>query len=305
MTWFLIALGAPFLWAFVNIVDKYLVEKYSTGHHDSGGLIIFSSLIGILIAGGIAIFTNNIFGIPVSDKLLLILCGFLTIIWFILYLYALEIEEISAIAPWFVIVPVFGYIFGYLFLGETLTIQQIIGSVIVLLGVFLISIDFTGEKRKIKIKPALYMLCASIMIAISGVIFKYVTVGGDFWVSSFWEYLGMGTIGILIFLFIPKIRKEFIHMNKKGGFKIFTLNMGSEFTSTIASLLTNFALLLAPVTMVYLIGSFQPAILLLLTILGTKFFPKIISENLHHKILIPKTIAIIAILVGSIYLLVL
>ena len=25
MTWFFIALGAPFLWALVNIVDKYLV----------------------------------------------------------------------------------------------------------------------------------------------------------------------------------------------------------------------------------------------------------------------------------------
>jgi uncharacterized membrane protein len=302
MTWFLIALGAPILWAFVNITDKYLVEKYSTGHHDSGGLIIFSSLVGILIAGFIAIFANNILGIPMSDKLLLILSGFLTIIWFILYLYALEIEEISAIVPWFVIVPVFGYIFGYLFLGETLTTHQLIGSGIVLLGVFLISIDFMGEKRKIKVKPALYMLCASIMIAISGVIFKCVTIGGDFWVSSFWEYLGMGTMGILIFLFIPKIRKEFIYMNEKGGVKIFALNMISEFTSTIASLMTNFALLLAPVTMVYLVGSFQPAILLFLTILGTKFFPKIITENMHHKVLVPKTIAIIVIIVGSIFL---
>lgn len=302
MTWFLIAIGAPILWAFVNVADKYLVEKYSTGHHDSGGLIIFSSLIGILIAGVIAIFVNNIFGISISDKLLLVLSGFLTIIWFILYLYALEIEEISAVVPWFVIVPVFGYIFGYLFLGETLTTHQFIGSGIVLLGVFILSIDFMGEKRKIKIKPALYMLFASIMIAISGVIFKYVTVGGDFWVSSFWEYLGMGTMGILIFLFVPKIRKEFIHMNKKGGVKIFTLNMASEFTSTIASLMTNFALLLAPVTMVYLVSSFQPAILLFLTILGTKFFPKIITENMHHKVLIPKTIAIIIIIIGSIFL---
>ena len=29
MNWFFIALVAPFLWAFVNIADSYIVAKYS------------------------------------------------------------------------------------------------------------------------------------------------------------------------------------------------------------------------------------------------------------------------------------
>lgn len=37
MQWFFIALGAPFLWAIVNISDQYLVLKYSTGKRGSGG----------------------------------------------------------------------------------------------------------------------------------------------------------------------------------------------------------------------------------------------------------------------------
>ena len=112
----------------------------------------------------------------------------------------------------------------------------------------------------------------------------------------------MGIVGIFIFLFIPKFRKEFMYMNKKGGIKIFILNIVSESVSTIAHFLTNFAILLAPVTMVYLVGSFQPAILLFLTIIGTKFFPHIVEESLHHKVLIPKAIAIIIIIAGSIFL---
>lgn len=302
MSWFFIALGAPFLWALVNIVDKYLVEKYSTGHHSSGGLILYSSLVGILVSILIGIFTPNIFNIPFLDKALLLLAGFITIIWFILYLYTIEKEEISSIVPLFLTVPVFGYIVSYIFLGETLTTHEFIGSAIILLGALLISIDFVGEKRRLKLKPTLYILCASLMVAISGILFKFVTIGGDFWVSSFWEYLGMGIIGLLIFLFVPKIRKEFMYMNNKGGLKIFILNILSESTSTVASLLTNSALLIAPVTMVYLIGSFQPAILLLLTIAGTKLFPRVISENMHHKVLIPKTIAILIIIAGSVFL---
>lgn len=302
MNWFLIALAAPFLWSIASIVDKYLVEKYSTGHHGSGGLVLFSSLIGLFIAGGILIFTNGIFNISITDKLLLLLAGGLSIAWIILYLFALEIEDISAITPWFLVIPIFGYIFGYFFLGETLTTHQLIGSGIIMFGVLLISIDFAGEKRKLKLKPAFYMLCVSIIVAIIGVIFKYVTIEGNFWVSSFWEYLGLGLSGLFIFIFVPKFRREFMYMNRKGGPKILALNTFSESIASIGNSLTSFAFLLAPITMVYLVGSFQPVITLFLTILGTKFFPKIITESLHRKVLIPKALAIIIIVAGSVFL---
>ncbi len=300
MSWFFIALGAPFLWALVNISDQYLVKKYSIGEKGSGGLVLFSSLIGIFVAIFIGIFTMGIFEIPIMDKFLLILTGGLVILWVIIYLYTIEIEDISFIAPWFSVVPIFGYILGYVFLGETLNNQQLIGSGIVLLGVFLISIDFSlEEKYKFKWKPALYMIITSFIIAVIGIIFKYVTIVDRFWISSFWEYFGLGVFGILIYFFIPKYRREFLNMNRLGGIKIFILNIFSEFLTIIGSLLTNYAVLLAPVALVYLVGSFQPAIVLLFVILGTKFFPKIITEKIHHQIMIPKIIAILIILIGS------
>lgn len=52
MNWFFIALGAPFLWAIVNIADTYLVSRYSEKEKErsSGGLVLFSSLIGLVVA---------------------------------------------------------------------------------------------------------------------------------------------------------------------------------------------------------------------------------------------------------------
>jgi drug/metabolite transporter (DMT)-like permease len=304
MNWFLIALGAPILWGIVNISDNYLVANFSQKEKErsSGGLVLFSSLIGIFIAFFIFLFTPFVFNISILDKILLFITGGLTIIWILFYLYALEIEDVSSVVPWFLTIPIFGYILGYIFLGESLTTFQIIGSAIVLFGSVIISIDFKEEKRKIKHKPVFYMICASLAAALSGVIFKSVTIGGDFWVSSFWEYLGLGIIGLVIYFFIPKYRHEFNYMNKTGGRKIFILNIVSELMSIFGNLLTNFAILLAPITMVYLVSSFQPAIVLVLSIIGTKFFPHIIKENISKRVLVPKIIAICIMIFGSIFL---
>ncbi len=136
-------------------------------------------------------------------------------------------------------------------------------------------------------------------IAISGVIFKYTTIGNNFWVSSFWEYFGLGMSGLFIFLFVPHYRESFLHMNRTGGSTIFFVNIISELMTISGNLLTNFALLLAPVTMVFLVSSLQPAIVLFLTIFTTRFFPNIAKENLTKQILLPKIIAIVIMIVGS------
>ncbi len=290
MQWFFIALGAPFLWALVNIFDQYLVAKYSIGKRGSGGLVLFSSLIGIFVAIVIWIFTDGLFAIPILDKILLITTGGITIAWVILYLFTLEIEDVSAVVPWFLTIPIFGYVLGYIFLHETLSVQQLLGSIIILFGVLLISINFSRQKGKFKWRPALYMLLSCILVSIAGIIFKYVTVGNSFWISSFWEYVGLGGFGVLIYIFIPKYRYEFMLMNRQGGKRIFTLNTVSEILTIIGNLLTNYAILLAPVTLVYLVSSFQPAIVLFLTLFATKFFPNIASEDLTARVLIPKII---------------
>jgi drug/metabolite transporter (DMT)-like permease len=120
MQWFFIALAAPFLWALVNISDQYLVEKYSTGTRGSGGLVLFSSLMGVVVAAIISIFIQGVFAVPLLDKILLIIAGGTTIAWIILYLFTLEIEDVSVVVPWFLTVPIFGYVLGYIFLGEVL-----------------------------------------------------------------------------------------------------------------------------------------------------------------------------------------
>ncbi len=298
--WAIYAVGASLLWSLVNMIDKYLVSKYTNEEHSSGALVLFSSLVGVFIAFFIGILNPEIWHIGTIDKFLLILVGFMSVAWILFYLYALEIEDVSVVVPWFLTIPAFGYIFGFLFLGESLTYYQQIGSLIIMLGLIVLSVDFKKEKiSKFKTKVVLYMLAACIIIAAQGIIFKYVAEVESFWVSSFWGYLGLGFMGLILYIFSPNYRRDFIRMNREGGLKIFSLNFISELTTTAGDLLAKFALLLAPVTVVYLMSSFQPAFVLILTILGTLFLPSVVKESLNFRVLIPKVIAILITIIGS------
>ena len=53
------------------------------------------------------------------------------------------------------------------------------------------------------------------LIAVIGIIFKYITIAGDFWVSSFWVNFGLSISGIFIFIFISSYRYEFFKMIKE------------------------------------------------------------------------------------------
>lgn len=303
MHWLFYAFIAPVLWALVNISDQYLVVKYSYGNKSPGALVLFSSFIGIFVALFIGVFANHVFSIQIEDKLLLMLNGVFTILWIILYLYALKIESVSGVVPWFVTVPIFGYVLGYFILGEDLTLYQKVGSFIVLIGTFILTLDFSKAGHyRFKWLLALYMLPACVLLAVMGVIFKYVTVAGDFWISSFWVHLGLGLSGVFIYFLSKSYRKSFTDMIRRGGLKIFTLNTLSEVVSVVGNLASSYATLIAPVALVLIVANFQPAILLILSLLATKFFPNIIREDLTKRILVPKIIAILIMLLGSAFL---
>lgn len=302
MNWFFIALGAPFLWALVNVADKYLVVNYSNDKKSSGALVLFSSLVGVVACIAIGIFTSGVFDIKLIDKFLLLLIGAFSIAWIILYLFSLELEDVSTVVPWMLTIPVFGYLISYIFLGETLTSKQLTGALVVLAGSFILSIDFSKVKLIFKRKIAGYMILSCLIYAVNGVIFKFVASTDSFWVASFWEYLGLGIGGVFIFVFAHEYRKDFVKNIKESGLAIFSLNIFSEFTTIAGNLLTNFALLLAPVAMVYLVGTFQPFAVLLLTLICTKFFPKIVNESFSFRAIAPKIVAITIMLLGSLLL---
>ncbi|MEN9647422.1 MAG: hypothetical protein RLY57_226 [Candidatus Parcubacteria bacterium] len=301
MTWFLIALCAPLLWAAVNHADKYLLSKHST-EASVGALMIFSTFAGVIVVCTIPFFASDIFDISLTGILTLMSAGIIGAISIMAYLYALNEEEASIVVPLMQMIPVFGFIFGFFFLNEKLTTLQIIGSLVTILGAVIISLEFAEEEKlKLKGKVFLLMLCNGILFALYETMFKLIAIDAGFLKSTFWEHLGLLTFGLFLLVFFKKFRTDFFKIiyHKNRRFQILGLNIGSEVLTLAGNMCTNYALLLAPIAVVLLIGSFQPVFVFAMGIIMTMFFPHISQEKITTRHIIHKAISILIILIGT------
>ena len=298
--WFLIALIAPILWSVVNHIDKYILSRYQEGR-GVGAILIFSSLFSVVVLPFIIFFQHSqIFNIPWIDFLALIIIGFLSATAFYFYLKAMDIEEASVVIPLFQFDPVFGYILSCLILKESLNLNQILSSVLILVGIIILSVEVDIENKfKLK-KRALFLVAASsFLFALNGVLFKKLALLDSFWVSIFWQYLGLIIFGILVTIFYKKFRQDFFMLIGTPKLKILSLNAVSELLYIIGGLANNFALLIAPVALVFVVNSYQPLFVFIGAVLLTLFFPSFVSEKISRKHFFHKLISIVIILIGS------
>ncbi len=298
MNWFLMSLIAPFLWSLLNHADKYLISKYSK-EVGVGGLVVYSSLFAIFIAP-IAFFLSDtsVFDLLGSEKFFLAVAGAMYSICILFYLYALEKEDASYVVPFWLLAPVFGFLLGIIFLGETIEPIKVLGAIVVLLGAVILSVEFE-QKKKIKSIAVVLMLASALTIALSDIIYKKFAEHVDFWPSVFWNQIGMVAFGIICLIFVANYRRSFIGSIKEGGKEIATLNIAGETIQSIAIIANNYALMLAPVALVLLATyTFQPLFVFIEGILLTLFFPKISSENISKKHLIQKGVSIVIMAIG-------
>ena len=285
------------LWAIVNHADKYLLSKYFKGNN-VGALLIFSTVISLFVAPIFYFINPGVLNVGSKDVLLLVVSGILYSIAVLFYLYALQDGETSAVTPLFQLIPVFSFFIAFILLGETINGRQIMGSLAVILGSIIITLD-PGKIFFIKKRILFYMVLASFSIALYESFFKVAALDVGFIVSSFWQYVGVSLVGVFIFIFVKPYRVQFTSMIRaRPGFMI-AFNSLSEAVTIISNLLVNFALLLAPVVLVLAITNLQPIFVFIFGIILTLFFPKIGVENIAKRNIIQKIIAILVIVIGS------
>jgi uncharacterized membrane protein len=299
MTWFIVALGAPFVWSLVNHCDKIILSRYFKGG-GSGGLMIFVGVVSIPLAIFIGITNPEVFLASSTDIFYLIVSGLLYNVTVFLYLKALEEEDASYIVPFWQLMPVFGYIFGVLVLGEYLARDSIIGGLIVIAGAIVLAIEFEkGKNLSFRTKAAMLMVFSSMFGAMSDVLFKKTGIEDlPFWVLMFWNQIGMAIFAIGFFA-DTKFRNEFKDVIKQNSGKVLSLNIFEQIAEVVGIIINNFAILLAPIALVILVtNTAQPLFVFIEGILLTIFFPKLIKENITGKHLAQKFLAIIIMGIG-------
>ncbi len=303
MSWFLIALIAPFLYAVTNHIDKILLEK----HFKEGGvgtLILFSSLLSIMALPVLLWIDISVLAVDWKNMLILLLVGVLNIVVLWCYLVALQDDEASIVIVFYQLVPLFALVLGYFLLDEVLTKMQLIAMAIIILGTTIISFEVDNENHfKLRKKTIVLMTTASFFWAFESVIFKFVALEENVWRSLFWEHLVMAVVGILIFISIKSYREHFVSALKHNSRKILLLNVGNEGIYMFGNQAAAFAYLLAPIALILLTQSFQPIFVLAIGIFLTLFLPKISVEKIEAYNLWQKVIAIIITGIGTYLLL--
>ncbi|HYE23136.1 MAG TPA: EamA family transporter [Candidatus Paceibacterota bacterium] len=303
MTWFLIALIGPFLYAITNHIDKILLEKYFK-EGGVGTLIIFSAVLSALALPFLFIADPSAFSMSLSNIAILTVVGILNVLVLLFYLLALKDEEASIAIVFYQLVPVFGVILGYIFLDEVLTQMQLLAMGIVILGTSIVSFEIDADNRfRLRRSTILYMSLAGFFWALESVIFKMVALEENVVRSLFWEHLMLTVVGILIFIFIRSYRTHFLEAVRVNSRGILGLNVANEAIYMVGNIVTGFAYLLAPIGLILLGESYQPLFVFAIGIFLTIFFPKIVAEKIEAKHLWPKIFAIVITGIGTYLLL--
>lgn len=305
MSWIIPALLSPVFAAVVNHIDKQLLSRFFKGG-GPGSLVIFSSFVGLPVIGLIWLMHPDVTSITFRDALLLIGTGVAYMLAVLPYFYAMAKDDADVVAPLFQMISAIGYIFGVLFLGEQLKSGSLVGGLLVFVGAIILSLETTNI-RKLRIKKGVFflMLLSSTLFAVNGTIFKLVAVDtASFWISAFWDYVGVALFGVGVYLFIPSYRRQFQKVMRLNSQVVLSLNAINEICAVSAQLLLNYATLLAPLAMVYWVAEgFQPVFVFLFAMGLATLKAKERKKFFVQKTLLQKSIAIIVMLIGT-YLLI-
>ncbi len=224
MEWYLLALISALFSAFAAILEKKILFKQ---HPISFTFIL--SLLNLALAS-MFLFSVDISTLPINALLILLLKSALNAIAFLMVMYAIKNLELSECLPLLVLTPGFIAIFGFIFLGEILTIAQISGLILLILGVYILGLEdkqklFEPFKKLIKIKAYRFIFIALALFTTTSLLDRFILVRQKLIPEAFmfYQHLFFAVIFLLIFLFSKDKLTNFRKNIKLSWFFIISL----------------------------------------------------------------------------------
>ena len=298
----IISIFASFLLGMTNHIDKFVINGLDTSHKSIKTILVFSTLITGLIFVPIWFIICQ-FKVTISTISLIIIPLASLTYTLSLYLYykALDKNEPSIIVIMYQLMPVFSYILSLIFLNENLTLQQIIGSLIIISSTIIILLDLSDkkEKRKLKFRALILMIFSSLLSAIYFILFDFTIRHNSYNSCIFSHQLSLLIIGIIL-INIKSFKDSFLSCIKNNGKKYISLNIFNDTLYISSNLLVHFANLTIPIALANVLNGFQGAFVFIIGVIGRKLFPKYFNEEITHKAIIQKIACIILSIIGLI-----
>lgn len=294
MNWIFLSLLAPLFWASSNFVDKYILGKYTKGIFD---FVFFSTITSWFLFAAIFLFV----GVPELNlySLIPIATGMVLIYSYGFYGKALEQGDTSALVILFKLIPIITVILAFAFLGQTLSLNELLGFIVILAGATIVSFE---KSKGIFIKGFGMILIAILIWSVMTLFIDYGLTKMSFWDYFMLDNLGSALAGLTM-LIIPSVRRQVIEGIKTATTKKYIWFSWNNVLDFFGQMGTKKALAIAPsaglVTVVMQVQSFYA---ILIGVLLTLFIPHIIKEDISAPTLIKKVIGT-AIMFSGIYIL--
>jgi len=289
MTWQILAITAPFLWACTNIIDKLVMEKYA---RRSIVPIVFDSICGLVIGVVVVTYvgwqniTPTIFALGSGAGIILLFAN-------LLYFAAVRRGDISRLVPMLYFVPLFVAILAAVFLNEVFPAFQYIGVLLLVFGATLVSY----KNGRIVVGSSLFFLLAATMLWATAVVIEK----GIAPATSALLILGLTRFGAGLAL--PALLyfggREFLWTVRQHGVYAIRAMGAAELVGTTAELAFYGALILGPATLVSAMGAVQPFFVLVLVALLGFFVPSLLEGRTTVKSFLLKFVGIAIMALGS------
>jgi len=308
--WVSFAIAGYFLLAVNGVIDKFLLTKavkHPVAYAFYVGIGAPLTLLLIPIGYLGAAFNLDFFKTNLVFQFLTPMHTFVAIIGgacFPLALYfsykAIQQTSISRILPvQGGLVPCFTLVMAYAILGERLSLNQTVAFGFLVLGAILISLKKKGGHwHAIAFGNA---MVSSFLFALSFTLEKFIFDQSNFGSGLVWTRIGFFLVSAS-FLIVPKSRKYIFNAPKEASTGNKFLFLGARVTGSMAGLFQNYAIAIGSVTMVNALQGTQYAFLLILTILLSVRFPKILKEDVSESKIVLKIASLILISIGLFFL---
>lgn len=230
-----------------------------------------------------------------------ILTGVILIYSYGFYGKALEQGDTSALVILFKFIPVLTVVLAFIFLGQTLSSNELLGFVVVLAGATIVSFE---KSRGIFIKGFGMILIAILMWSVMTLFIDYGLTKMSFWDYFLLDTLGSTLAGLTLFI-IPAMRRQIIDGLKTATTGKYIWFSGNNLLDFFGQMSIKKALAIAPsaglVTVVMQAQSFYAIVI---GILLTLIIPGVIKEDISAPVLIKKFIGAL-IMFSGVYILLL
>ena len=168
----IVGILASLLWGITNHIDKYMLSGISKSKNNIKVLLVFSTFIaGIVLTPLWLILSHFKVSISFISLVSVLIASFIYVLATYFYYKAIDKNDASLVVVMFQLIPVFSYILALILFKEQLSVNEIIGSIIIILSAVIISFDFNEKNNNKKFKALVFMILASLFYAIYFILF--------------------------------------------------------------------------------------------------------------------------------------